>query len=82
MQYTIDIDPVILEKAQQCAEENDFDLNEYIIEKLEEFISIYDDMSIVDYREKMAAFRKLKGVLKGLDLEVERYKYLQEKELA
>lgn len=82
MQYTIDIDPIILEKAQQCAEENDFDLNEYIIEKLEEFISIYDDMSIVDYREKMAAFRKLKGVLKGLDLEVERYKYLQEKELA
>ena len=81
MQYTIDIDPVILEKAQQCAEENDFDLNEYIIEKLEEFISIYD-MPVVDYREKMAAFRKLKGVLKGMDLEIERYKYLQEKELA
>jgi len=82
MQYTIDIDPITLEKAQQCAEENGFDLNEYIIEKLEEFISIYDDMPIVDYREKMAAFRKLKGVLKGLNLEVERYKYLQEKELA
>ena len=82
MQYTIDIDPVILEKAQQCAEENGFDLNEYIIEKLEEFVSIYDDMPIVDYREKMAAFRKLKGVLKGIDLEVERYKYLEDKELA
>ena len=71
MQYTIDIDPVILEKAQQCAKE-----------KLEEFISIYDEMPVADYREKMAAFRKLKGVLKGMDLEVERYKYLQEKELA
>ena len=82
MQYTIDIDPVILEKAQQCAEENGFDLNEYIIEKLEEFISIYDDMSVADYREKMAAFRKLKGVLKGIDSEVERYKYLEDKELA
>jgi hypothetical protein len=82
MQYTIDIDPVTLKKAQQCAEENEFDLNEYIIEKLEEFISIYDEMPVVDYREKMAAFRKLKGVLKGMDLEVERYKYLQEKELA
>ena len=82
MQYTIDIDPVILEKAQQCAEENGFDLNEYITEKLEEFISIYDDMPVADYREKMAAFRKLKGVLKGMDSEVEQYKYLEEKELA
>jgi hypothetical protein len=82
MQYTIDIDPVILEKAQQCAEENGFDLNEYIIEKLEEFISIYDDMSVADYREKMAAFRKLKGVLKGMDSDVEQYKYLEDKELA
>ncbi len=82
MQYTIDIDPVILEKAQQCAEENGFDLNEYIIEKLEEFISIYDDMPVADYREKMATFRKLKGVLKGMDSDVERYKYLEDKELA
>ena len=82
MQYTIDIDPVILEKAKQCAEENGFDLNEYIIEKLEEFISIYDDMPVADYREKMAAFRKLKGVLKGMDSEVEQYKYLEDKELA
>ena len=82
MQYTIDIDPVILEKAQQCAEENGFDLNEYIIEKLEEFISIYDEMPVADYREKMAAFRKLKGVLKGMDSEVEQYKYLEDKELA
>ena len=56
MQYTIDIDPITLEKAQQCAEENGFDLNEYIIEKLEEFISIYDDMPIVDYREKNGCF--------------------------
>ena len=39
-------------------------------------------MPVVDYREKMAAFRKLKGVLKGMDSEVERYKYLEEKELA
>ena len=75
MQYTIDIDPVILEKAQQCAEENGFDLNEYIIEKLEEFISIYDDMPVADYREKMAAFRKLNS-------DVEQYKYLEDKELA
>ena len=82
MQYTIDIDPVILEKAQQCAEENGFDLNEYIIEKLEEFISIYADMPVADYREKMAAFRKLKGVLKGMDSDVEQYKYLEDKELA
>ena len=82
MQYTIDIDPVILEKAQQCAEENGFDLNEYIIEKLEAFISIYDDMPVADYREKMAAFRKLKGVLKGMDSDVEQYKYLEDKELA
>ena len=82
MQYTIDIDPVTLEKTQQCAEENGFDLNEYIIEKLEEFISIYDDMPVADYREKMAAFRKLKGVLKGMDSDVEQYKYLEDKELA
>jgi hypothetical protein len=82
MQYSIDIDPVILEKAQQCAEENGFDLNEYIIEKLEEFISIYDEIPVADYREKMAAFRKLKGVLKGMDSDVEQYKYLEDKELA
>ena len=82
MQYTIDIDPITLEKAQQCAEENGFNLNEYIIEKLEEFISIYDDMPVADYREKMAAFRKLKGVLKGMDSDVEQYKYLEDKELA
>ena len=82
MQYTINIDPAILEKAQQCAEENGFDLNEYIIEKLEEFISIYDDMPVADYREKMAAFRKLKGVLKGMDSDVEQYKYIEDKELA
>jgi len=80
MQYTIDIDPITLEKAQQCAEENDFDLNEYIIEKLEEFISIYTPK--LNHADRMAAFRKLKGLLKGMDLEVERYRYLEEKELA
>ena len=80
MQYTIDIDPAILEKAQQYAEDNDFDLNEYIIEKLEEFISIHTPK--LNDADRIAAFRKLKGLLKGMDLEVERYKYLEEKELA
>ena len=57
MQYTIDIDPVILEKAQQCAEENGFDLNEYIIEKLEEFGYLSDlnyAMSYIESRKSVS----------------------------